>query len=104
MSQSPKILRQESIVTEGPAAAAILQPLLASMTGEGSDPVSLTLDFGTPLQVGEAVTAEAWVDRTTRSLIFAHGRILRASGELAASGSAVFRRAAPTLLAQDRQA
>jgi hypothetical protein len=35
---------------------------------------------------------EAWVDRATRTLVFAHGRLLTPAGEVAASGSAVFRR------------
>jgi hypothetical protein len=32
------------------------------------------------------------VERTTRTLVFAHGRVLKADGALAATGSAVFRR------------
>lgn len=105
MSKESEILRAEHLVAEGPsAAAAILQPLLAKLAGSGSDPVSLTLDFGAQFQVGESVLAEAWVDRATRSLIFAHGRITRPSAELVASGSAVFRRIAPTLVRSDPQA
>ena len=72
-------------VPTGPgAAAALIEVALA--------PVSLTLDYGAPLQAGEAVTLEALVERTTRTLVFAHGRVLKADGALAASGSAVFRR------------
>jgi acyl-coenzyme A thioesterase PaaI-like protein len=76
------------------AAAALIEVALAAASGEALAPVSLTLDYAAPLQAGEAVTLEAAVERTTRTLVFAHGRVLRADGALAATGSAVFRRLA----------
>ena len=79
----------------GPGAAAVLiETALAAAGGEALAPVSLTLDYAAPLQAGEAVTVEASVERATRTLVFTHGRVLRANGELAATGSAVFRRLA----------
>ncbi len=78
----------------GPGAAAtLLEVALAAISGEILSPVSLTVDYGVPLQSGEAVTLEAAVERSTRTLVFAHGRVLKADGALAATGSAVFRRA-----------
>ena len=77
----------------GPGAAAgLLEAALEAVSGETLSPVSLTIDYGVPLQAGEAVTMEAAVERSTRTLIFAHGRVLKADGALAATGSAVFRR------------
>jgi hypothetical protein len=96
MSEAPTILRREATAPDGPAAVAmLLQPVLAEVVGAGGQSVSLTLDYGAPLKSGEAVSLEAWIDRATRTLVFAHARILTRSGALAASGSAVFRREAP---------
>lgn len=87
------LVRTAGQVPEGPgAAAALIEVALSGASDEALEPVSLTLDFSAPLQAGEAVTLEATVERTTRTLVFAHGRVLRADGALAASGSAVFRR------------
>lgn len=86
-------LRQETAFPAGPAgSAALLEPLLAQAAGPGAEPVSLTLDYGRSVAAGDRVTVEAWIDRATRTLVFAHARLLGANGVLAASGSAVFRR------------
>ncbi|MES2722246.1 MAG: hotdog domain-containing protein [Pseudomonadota bacterium] len=88
-------LRQDAAFPGGPAAAAsLLEPLLAGAAGVGAEPVSLTLDYGRVPSAGDPVTAEAWIDRATRTLVFAHGRLTTANGDLVASGSAVFRRQA----------
>lgn len=93
MSEPDPILRRQATLPEGPAAAAILlQPLLAEAAGADAHPVSLTLDYGAPATAGAAMALEAWIDRATRTLVFAHGRLLTPAGEVAASGSAVFRR------------
>ena len=42
----------------------------------------------------EGLEPKAWVERGTRSLVFAQGELRRPDGALAASASAVFRRAA----------
>jgi len=96
MSQPETILRRQAALPDGPAAAAILlQPLLAEAAGEDAQAVSLTLDYGVAPETGAPVALEAWVDRATRTLVFAHGRLLTSAGEVAASGSAVFRRVTP---------
>ncbi len=88
-------LRQDAAFPGGPApAATLLEPLLASAAGMGAEPVSLTLDYGRAVAAGAPVVAEAWIDRATRTLVFAHARLLAANGDLVASGSAVFRREA----------
>lgn len=94
-SSEPVAPRQSRQVTAPPApaaAAALLEASLAEVSGPSIAPVSLTLDYGAGMAPGEPVTVEAWVDRATRTLVFAHGRVVRADGSLAASGSAVFRR------------
>jgi acyl-coenzyme A thioesterase PaaI-like protein len=52
----------------------------------------LTIDFAAEAQEG-ALERKAWVERATRSLVFAQGELRRPNGTLAASASAVFRRA-----------
>ena len=42
--------------------------------------------------IKEGPKAKAWIERATRSLIFAQAELRRADGGLAASGSAIFRR------------
>ncbi|MDO8902289.1 MAG: hotdog domain-containing protein [Phenylobacterium sp.] len=70
----------------------MIETALLAVTGEAVALVSLTLDYGASLQPGDAVTLEASIERATRTLIFAHGRVLRADGALALTGSAVLRR------------
>ena len=86
----------DSVAPQGPgAAASLLEPALAAVAGADAFPVSLTLDYGRAIAAGESVTVEAWIDRATRTLVFAYGRVLRrADGALLASGAALFRRAA----------
>lgn len=84
-------------VPQTPAAAAVmLEPILAEVAGPGAELVSLTLDYGAALAVGEAVQVEASLDRATRTLVFAQARLVTLVGNtLLATGSAVFRREAP---------
>lgn len=95
MTDTSTPLRREAALPAGPAAAAVLlEPLLSEAAG-GATRVSLTVDYGVEAAPGEATTAEAWVDRATRTLVFAHGRLIRTSDQaLIASGSAVFSREA----------
>lgn len=95
MTVSQEILRREGAAPDAPAAAAaLLEPILTEAAGPDAAPLSLTLDYAAAVAADEPVVAEAWVDRATRSLVFAHGRLTRPDGTLIASGSAVFRRAA----------
>ena len=93
-------LRHAAAFRGGPAAAAwLLGLLLAGAAGAGAEPVSLTLDYGRVVAAGDPVVAEAWIDRATRTLVFAHARLITQNGDLVASGSAVFRRQAPAPVA-----
>ena len=74
-------------------------PGASTAAGAGAEPVSLTLDYGRAVAAGDPVVAEAWIDRATRTLVFAHARLITQNGDLVASGSAVFRRQAPAPVA-----
>jgi acyl-coenzyme A thioesterase PaaI-like protein len=85
--------KTETLMPEGPAAAArLLEPALAQAAGPGVEPVSLTIDYGAVPAAGAAIVVEAGLERATRTLAFAHARLLTAEGVVVASGSAVFRR------------
>jgi acyl-coenzyme A thioesterase PaaI-like protein len=86
-------LRQDAVVPDGPAAAArLMEPLLAKAAGAGAEPVSITFDYGPAGAAGQRVSVEALVERATRTLVFAVGRVLAADGTVLATGSAVFRK------------
>lgn len=93
---SPPILAENLAVPEGSAAAAaLIQPQLARAAGDDAQAVSLSLDYGPALVPGQIVRVEAWIERATRTIVFAQGRILGPDGALAVQASAVFRRGAP---------
>lgn len=72
--------------------AAQLESVLCKAVGEGASLTSLTVDYGAG-DVAADLEAKAWIERATRSLVFAQGELRRADGGLAASASAIFRRA-----------
>lgn len=76
--------------------AAQLETVLRQVAGEGTALASLTVDYGPSPDVAEGdggLASKAWIERATRSLVFAQGELRRTDGGLAASASAVFRRA-----------
>ncbi len=88
-------LRRQDILPAIPSAAAsLIEPMLAQVAGRGALPVSLSLDYGPAANPGDAVIVEAEVERATRTLVFAHGRLLTPQGVVLAVGSAVFRKSA----------
>jgi hypothetical protein len=92
MSVAPN--RTEIQLPPGPApAAVVLEPILARAAGEGVNILSLALDYGVAAAAGEAVVVEVDVDRTTRTLVFLHADMMRASDRaVIASATAIFRR------------
>ena len=72
--------------------SAQLEAVLRKAAGEDAALASLTVDFAASAEAGE-LQPRAWVERATRSLVFAQGELRCPSGALAASASAVFRRA-----------
>ena len=88
-------LRHDTVLPEGAAPAArLLEPLLTEVAGAGAEPVSITLDYGPVAKAGDSVVVEALVERATRTLVFAVGRLLTREGTVLVTGSAVFRRGA----------
>jgi len=70
--------------------AAALEAALTEVVGP-STPVTLTLDYGLAAPPDETLSISAAVDRTTRTLIFAHADGRRADGAVAITASAVYR-------------
>jgi len=84
---------RQTVFPHSPApAAGLLEPALSEVAGEGAEPVSLTIDYGVAAAPGAAVSVEAGVERATRTLVFAYGRVLAPDGAVLATGAAVFRK------------
>jgi acyl-coenzyme A thioesterase PaaI-like protein len=71
--------------------AAQLEVALREIAGIEARPSSLTVDYG-PDGEDDGAAVHAWVERSTRSLVFAQAEARRRNGTLAAAASAVFRR------------
>lgn len=90
---SPPVRQDARLAVDPGAAAALVEPLMTRAAGEGTIAVSLALDYAAHWAAGEPVTAEAWVEQATRTLVFVHARVSRAAdGTLLAGASMVFRR------------
>lgn len=71
---------------------AALQSALAAAAAQagGTEPVSLTIDYGEGA-LTEGLDVEAQVERATRTLVFVQARAISQRGATAATASAVFR-------------
>jgi len=74
------------------AIAALVQPALNDLIGPDAEVLSLAIEFGAKISPDESVEIETHIIRSTRTLIFAQARVMKASGLMAADVSAVFRR------------
>ena len=72
------------------STATLLEAALRDVAGPDARPASMTLDYGAAAGPG---VARAWVERSTRSLVFAQAEARTDDGALVAVASAVFRRA-----------
>lgn len=72
--------------------SAQLESALRKAAGDGVALTSLTVDFASGEAAMGALESRGWVERSTRSLVFAQGELRCPNGALAASASAVFRR------------
>jgi hypothetical protein len=89
-----KALRHETAFAGKPGeAAAVLEPLLLACV-TGASLLSTTFDYGPAPGQAEPVGAEAWVERTTRTLTFAHARLVTPEGAVLVTCSAVLKNAA----------
>ena len=75
------------------STAALLEDALRDIVGPDAEPTSMTVDYGV---AAEPVTAKAWIERSTRSLVFAQAEARTGDGAMVAAASAVFRRVIPT--------
>ena len=71
------------------SAAALLEDALRQIAGPDAEPTSMTLDYGAAAGPG---VAKAWIERSTRSLVFAQAEARTEDGNQVAAASAVFRR------------
>jgi acyl-coenzyme A thioesterase PaaI-like protein len=71
------------------STAALLENALREIAGSDAEPTSMTVDYGV---AGQPTTAKAWIERSTRSLIFAQAEARTEQGTMVAAASAVFRR------------
>ncbi|WP_297515377.1 acyl-CoA thioesterase domain-containing protein [uncultured Caulobacter sp.] len=72
--------------------SAQLESVLRKAAGEGTALASMTVDYAA--ETGDDdLSSKAWIERATRTLVFAQAELRRGDGALAASASAVFRRA-----------
>ena len=74
--------------------ASLLETALCEIAGPATLPTSMTIDYGALAHEDAlgAPAARAWVERSTRSLVFAQAEVRAADGALVAAASAVFRR------------
>jgi acyl-coenzyme A thioesterase PaaI-like protein len=71
------------------SATALLEDALRQIVGPDAEPTSMTVDYGAP---APTFTGRAWIERSTRSLVFAQAEARTEDGNLVAAASAVFRR------------
>ncbi|NGM52324.1 hypothetical protein G5B46_22160 [Caulobacter sp. 602-2] len=72
-----------------------LEDALRQAAGADAAPVSVTIDYagrGRAGQGGAGLSARGWIERATRSLVFAQAEARAADGTLAGAASGVFRR------------
>jgi hypothetical protein len=79
------------------STAALLEEALRQIAGPDAEPTSMTVDYGAaaPSLANGASTSKAWIERSTRSLVFAQAEARTEDGNLLAAASAVFRRVTP---------
>ena len=68
-----------------------LEDALRAAAGADAAPVSLTIDYA-GAAAGAGLSARGWIERATRSLVFAQAEARTADGILAGAASGVFRR------------
>ena len=73
------------------STAALLEDALREIAGPDAEPASMTVDYGATVADG-ALAGKAWIERSTRSLVFAQAELRTDDGNLVAAASAVFRR------------
>ena len=80
------------------STAALLEDALREIAGPDAEPTSMTVDYGVAAEpvAAQSLVSKAWIERSTRSLVFAQAEALTVDGAMVAAASAVFRRVIPT--------
>ncbi len=73
------------------ALATALEPILVEAAGPGVSCVSVSLELAEPPHDQRVLQVEAWVERATRTLVFAAARV-QVDGKSVAAASAIFSR------------
>ena len=78
--------------------AALLEDALREIAGPDAEPTSMTVDYGVAAEpvAAQSLVSKAWIERSTRSLVFAQAEARTVDGAMVAAASAVFRRVIPT--------
>ena len=89
-------VRREVRMTEGELCgmgvlAAAMEPALLEVAGPGASCVSVSLEFASTPEPGTVLKIEAWVERATRTLVFAAAEA-RSDGHATGTASAIFKR------------
>lgn len=71
------------------STAALLEDALRQVAGPDAEPASMIVDYAA---AGAISAHRAWIERSTRSLVFAQAEARTEDGNLVATASAVFRR------------
>ena len=71
------------------SVAAMLEDALRQIAGTDAAPTSMTIDYGSN---ASPATTKAWIERSTRSLLFVQAEARTQDGSPVAIASAVFRR------------
>ena len=71
------------------STAALLEDALRQAAGTDAEPASMIIDYAA---AGPVSAHRAWIERATRSLVFAQAEARTEDGNLVAAASAVFRR------------
>lgn len=76
------------------SVAALLEDALRQIAGADAAPTSITIDYGSGAasSTTSPLKTRAWIERSTRSLLFAQAEVRAEDGSPVAIASAVFRR------------
>lgn len=76
------------------SVAALLEDALRQIAGADAAPTSMTIDYGSgaPASTTPPSKVGAWIERSTRSLMFVQAEVRAEDGSPVAIASAVFRR------------
>ncbi len=92
---APRVRREVRLSADDPCGIGVLatamEPALLEAAGPDVSCVSISLEFAKTPDPGAVLYVEAWVERITRTLVFAAAEA-RADGQATGAASAIFSR------------